>query len=465
LSRHHHHECRPLRCFPCESTKSDSREVRAYLHEAAKHCFPTHVWLVHQQIRQNDDQRSQRESTEMGCRLASLQRFEPLATCLFVGVSYASVACYPMNDCNVINIGLCLIKQCGMCSKEYKNWIACESKTPAIIKTIDSFKEYWARAIKLVNQTSISAAQHSCGMAETDNDALHASYSKLLTNFSAAYAATQETVKTQATSMAAMQGQLMNIQKFCMTVGQQPPPTIYAPTQQHHMSNNCHGRCNGGGHNGGSGSSNGGGGFSQQPTWFGGNRAGTQQQSFPPTPFKHWENWNYCHTRGGDVDDAHTSATGGNRGPTHNPNASRANIMGGLIAGMHKTILPLARGRKPPPTHSPQQQQLPQQCPPGAYYPTQGTNAPPAYFWSNPTCRWHLPPADDHGHASYSALSNHDEFCWPAVPSKRRGRSNNAAANPTGNAHDGTLLCSQPADLLCPQPTASGVFLTSRSGQ
>jgi hypothetical protein len=134
-----------------------------------------------------------------------------------------------MNNCNVIDIGQRVNKRCGMYSEEYKNWIARKSKTPAIVETIDSFEEYWARAIMLVNQTSILAAQHGYGMAAMDNNALHVSYSKLLANFGTAYAATQETSKTQATSMAAMQGQLTNIQQFCMAVGQQPPPTIYAP--------------------------------------------------------------------------------------------------------------------------------------------------------------------------------------------------------------------------------------------
>ncbi len=138
--------------------------------------------------------------------------FEPLATCLFVDVSYMSATRYPMNNHDVTDIGLRVIKRCGMYSEEYNNWIACESKTPAIIETIDSFKEYWAHAIKLVNQTSIPATQHSYGMAATDDNALHASYSKSLANFGAAYAATQEMIKIQATNMAAMQGQLTNIQ-------------------------------------------------------------------------------------------------------------------------------------------------------------------------------------------------------------------------------------------------------------
>ena len=68
--------------------------------------------------------------------------FEPLAMRLFIGASYASAACYPMNNRDIINIGLRVIKWYGMYSEEYKNWIACESETPAIVETIDSFKEY-----------------------------------------------------------------------------------------------------------------------------------------------------------------------------------------------------------------------------------------------------------------------------------------------------------------------------------
>jgi hypothetical protein len=85
---------------------------------------------------------------------------------------------------------------------------------------IDSFKEYWANVIALVNQTAILASQHGYGMAAMDNNALHASHSKSPANFGAAYAATQESIKTQATSLASMQGQLTNIQQFCMNVGQ-----------------------------------------------------------------------------------------------------------------------------------------------------------------------------------------------------------------------------------------------------
>ena len=69
-------------------------------------------------------------------------KFEPIVTRLFIGTSYASGARYPMDDCDVIDIGLHVIKRCEMYSEEYKNWIARENETPPIIEMIDSFKEY-----------------------------------------------------------------------------------------------------------------------------------------------------------------------------------------------------------------------------------------------------------------------------------------------------------------------------------
>jgi hypothetical protein len=81
--------------------------------------------------------------------------FKPLATRLFISASYASDACYPMDDSDVIDIRLCIIKHCGMYAKEYKNWISHKNRVPQIVKTINSFKEYWANAIALVNQAAL----------------------------------------------------------------------------------------------------------------------------------------------------------------------------------------------------------------------------------------------------------------------------------------------------------------------
>ena len=88
-----------------------------------------------------------------------------------------------------------------------QNWIARENETPPIVETIDSFKEYWADVIKRVNQTAAPASQHGYSMAAMDDDVSIASYSESLVSFGATYTAMQESMKAQATTMAAMQGQ------------------------------------------------------------------------------------------------------------------------------------------------------------------------------------------------------------------------------------------------------------------
>ena len=61
---------------------------------------------------------------QMGAEWHPVKGFEPLATRLFIGASYASAVGYPMWDPDVIDISLRIIKRCGIYSKEYKNWIA-----------------------------------------------------------------------------------------------------------------------------------------------------------------------------------------------------------------------------------------------------------------------------------------------------------------------------------------------------
>jgi hypothetical protein len=294
--------------------------------------------------------------------------FEQLVTQLFLGASYASAARYLMEERDIIDIGLRVIKRCGMYAEEYKAWIGMENAgqlaSPHVKQTLDSFKGFWSNSITLVNQTSVPALQHGYGMAAIDNDGGSiASYGESLANLGAMYAATQETAKSQTDSLAAIQAQLAGLQQFCMAVGQQQPPPsniYYALQQQQHRHNNS--RNNRRGRGGGSFNGSGGG-YPQQPTSHQG-----QQSSGPgfvcPTPYKRYENWNYCHTHGGDVKDGHTSATCNRQGPVHKPNATWANMMGGLPARMHKTILPSASGRTPPP-HCQQQQQ---QQPPVSYY-------------------------------------------------------------------------------------------------
>ncbi len=168
-------------------------------------------------------------------------------------------------------------------------------------------KGFWSNAITLVNQTNVPASQHGYGMAAIDNGGSSiASYGKSLANFGAMYAEMQETAKSQADSLAAIQAQLAGLQQFCMAVGQQQPPPnniYYAPQQQqrcHNNSRNNHGGRDSGGFNGN------GGGYPQQPTSHQGQQSGGRG-FVHPTPYKRYENWNYCHTHGGDVKDGHTS--------------------------------------------------------------------------------------------------------------------------------------------------------------
>ncbi len=66
--------------------------------------------------------------------------FDALILHLFTGAVYASSAGYKMNNVDIVNIGLRIIKQFRMYGKEYKAWIACETARPRIIKTVDMSK-------------------------------------------------------------------------------------------------------------------------------------------------------------------------------------------------------------------------------------------------------------------------------------------------------------------------------------
>jgi hypothetical protein len=318
--------------------------------------------------------------------------FEPLATHLFIGALYASAACDPMEERNIIDIGLRVIKRCGMYSEEYKGWIARKNKLPPVTKMVETFKNYWSKAITLINQMASPAIQHNYGMMAMNNNTTGAFYGESIANFGAAYAATQETMKGQATSLALIQDQLANLQQFCMALGQQPSNNIYSPAQQQHPFNSGRSRCNREGGRGGSGYF-----VLQQPTnhGFGGGAPGGRTAR-PPMPYKQYENWHYCHTHGRDVDNTHTSATCARPGPRHNPNATRNNTMGGSSAGLHKPILPLAASRTAS-NLRPQAQQQQQQRLPVSYFLMQAMQAPAWQQAAPPVGHSRMPPTGYNG--------------------------------------------------------------------
>jgi hypothetical protein len=175
-------------------------------------------------------------------------------------------------------------------------------------------------------------------MAAVNDDNSIALYGELIANFRAAYAVTQEAVKSQGTTIVLMQGQMQAMQQYCMGIRQQTPLGVYTSQQQ---QRGCHGmsclQSTGGRGNPAPTSY-------QQPEGF----PGGQRPAQPPTPFKTFKNWNYCHAYGREVDNNHTGMLCHNPDPAHIPNAMRTNMMGGLTADLHRMIPPSASGRVPP---------------------------------------------------------------------------------------------------------------------
>jgi hypothetical protein len=88
----------------------------------------------------------------------------------------------------------------------------------------------------------------------------------------------------------------------------------------------------------------------------GGGSYPTQGTSNPPSPIKKFNNWNFCHTHGGNIHNNHTSAICVQPGINHQHATTRSNTLGGNNKGLHKTILPGATGQRTPaaqPTPSP----------------------------------------------------------------------------------------------------------------
>jgi hypothetical protein len=68
--------------------------------------------------------------------------FETLVLRLFTSVEFSGCTNFTMADRNIVDIGLCVIKWCGMYAEEYKGRITREAIRPRIIKTFDPFKTF-----------------------------------------------------------------------------------------------------------------------------------------------------------------------------------------------------------------------------------------------------------------------------------------------------------------------------------
>jgi hypothetical protein len=224
-SGHCHNEHHPCQCLPQGDVFPS-----AHLLPAAPPLEPNIIfvdlflWFVEQYGKTTAKDREANHQ-RMAANWHPANGLDALILCLFTGAAYASSTGFKMNDVDIVDIGLHIIKQCGMYSKEYKAWIVRKSIRPAITKTFDTFKTFWVAKIMLINQTAIPTSLHSYGMAAVnDNNALVVSYGKSIANFGVAYAATQESIKTQGWMIATLQEQVNAMQQYCMAIQQQPPP-------------------------------------------------------------------------------------------------------------------------------------------------------------------------------------------------------------------------------------------------
>jgi hypothetical protein len=146
--------------------------------------------------------------------------FEILTSCLFRGITFASLSGHPITDKVTVNIGVYVLNCMGLFPKEYKTWIFCGNDTR---KTNDfvSFKTFRENTVQIAAFTAVPASQHGYGMSATDNDALAHLLTDAVSTFVMAYAATQETLQLNAANIAAIQGQL---QMLCQAVGTSQPP-------------------------------------------------------------------------------------------------------------------------------------------------------------------------------------------------------------------------------------------------
>jgi hypothetical protein len=129
--------------------------------------------------------------------------FELLAARLFRGATFANLAKYPINDDDIVDIGICILHQTGLFSEEYKTWILRGNNTTKT-NNFTAFPTFWADAVNIASFTATPASSHSYGMAAAKDDS--SALTDTVSNFGAVYAATQESQRTSNEAINAMQG-------------------------------------------------------------------------------------------------------------------------------------------------------------------------------------------------------------------------------------------------------------------
>jgi hypothetical protein len=152
--------------------------------------------------------------------------FELLAACLFHRATFANLAKYPINDDDIVDIGIRVLYRTGLFAEEYKTWIL-RGNNATKANDFTAFRTFLADAVNIASFTATPASSHGYGIAATKDNS--SALTDAVSNFGAAYAATQESQRTNNKAINAMQVQ---IQMLCQALGSHPPPNMMPYQQQ-----------------------------------------------------------------------------------------------------------------------------------------------------------------------------------------------------------------------------------------
>jgi hypothetical protein len=157
--------------------------------------------------------------TAMALEWHPSQGFELLVAHLFREATFANLAKHPIPDDDIVDIGIRVIHQTGYFVEEYKAWIM-RGDNPTNNMDFATFRSFWETAINIASFTATPAVQHGYGMNAVKYNASATSLTDDVSNFGAAYAATQENLCNNNASINAVQGQ---IQMLYNAIGKQAP--------------------------------------------------------------------------------------------------------------------------------------------------------------------------------------------------------------------------------------------------
>jgi hypothetical protein len=155
-----------------------------------------------------------------------IHRFELLAAPLFCRATFANLAKYPINDDDIVDIGIRILHQTGLFAEEYKTWIL-RSNDATKTNDFTAFRTFWADSVNIASFTATPASSHGYGKAAAKNNS--SALTNAVSNFGAAYVATQESQRTNNKAINAMQVQ---IQMLCQVLCSHPPPNMMPYQQQ-----------------------------------------------------------------------------------------------------------------------------------------------------------------------------------------------------------------------------------------